>query len=100
MERNFEPLSESMGVLGHPILMVFIVIIGIGIILCIIRMVKGPTAADRAIAMDTATIVTVALLVLLGFVFDRYVYLDVSLVYSIISFVGLIAIARFLEKGI
>ncbi|MFP3860993.1 MAG: monovalent cation/H+ antiporter complex subunit F [Bacteroidales bacterium] len=78
----------------------YLVIIGIGIILCIIRMVKGPTAADRAIAMDTATTVTVALLVLLGFIFDRYVYLDVSLVYSIISFVGLIAIARFLEKGI
>ncbi|MFP4621540.1 MAG: monovalent cation/H+ antiporter complex subunit F [Bacteroidales bacterium] len=80
--------------------LIFIGIIAIGIILCIIRMAKGPTAADRAIAMDTATTVTVALLVLLGFVFDRYVYLDVALVYSIISFVGLIAIARFLEKGI
>jgi multicomponent Na+:H+ antiporter subunit F len=79
---------------------IYIIIIGIGIILCVIRMVKGPTAADRAIAVDTATTVTVALLVLLGFVFQRYVYLDVSLVYSIISFVGLIVIARFLEKGI
>jgi len=100
MENNFEQPTEFMGVLGHPILLVFIVIIGIGIILCIIRMVKGPTAADRAVALDTATIVTVALLVLLGFIFDRYIYLDVSLVYSIISFVGIIAIARFLEKGI
>lgn len=79
---------------------IFIGIIGIGVILCIIRMVKGPTAADRAIAMDTTTTVTVALLVLLAFVFERYVYVDVALVYSIISFVGLIAIARFLEKGI
>jgi multicomponent Na+:H+ antiporter subunit F len=79
---------------------IFVIIIGIGITLCIIRMIKGPTAADRAIAMDTATTVVVALLVLLGFIFDRYVYLDVALVYSIISFVGLIAIARYLEKGI
>jgi len=80
--------------------LIYIAVITIGIILCIIRMIKGPTAADRAIAMDTATTVSVALLVLLGFVFDRYVYLDVALVYSIISFVGLIAIARYLEKGI
>ncbi len=80
--------------------LIFIFIIGVGIILCIIRMIIGPTAADRAIAMDTATTVAVALLVLLAFVFDRYVYLDVALVYSIISFVGLIAIARYLEKGI
>ena len=80
--------------------LIFVAVIIIGMILCIIRMVKGPTAADRAIAMDTATTVSVALLVLLGFIFDRYVYLDVALVYSIISFVGLIAIARYLEKGI
>jgi multicomponent Na+:H+ antiporter subunit F len=80
--------------------LIFIIIISIGIVFCIIRMVKGPTAADRAIAMDTATTVSVALLVLLGFVFNRYIYLDVALVYSIISFVGLIAIARYLEKGI
>ncbi len=73
-----------------------IIRISIGMVLCIIRMVKGPTAADRAIAMDTATTVSVALLVLLGFVFNRYVYLDVALIYSIVSFVGLIAIARFL----
>jgi len=79
---------------------IYIIIIVAGLILCVIRMVKGPTAADRAIAVDTATTVTVALLVLLGFVFQRYVYLDVSLIYSIISFVGLIVIARFLEKGI
>ncbi|MBN2610163.1 MAG: hypothetical protein JXB00_01260 [Bacteroidales bacterium] len=80
--------------------LIFIAVISIGMILCIIRMVKGPTAADRAIAMDTATTVSVALLVLLGYVFNRYIYLDVALVYSIISFVGLIAIARYLEKGI
>jgi multicomponent Na+:H+ antiporter subunit F len=80
--------------------LIFVIIICAGIILCIVRMVKGPTAADRAIAMDTATTVSVGLLVLLGYIFDRYVYLDVALVYSIISFVGLIAIARYLEKGI
>ncbi|MFP4526890.1 MAG: monovalent cation/H+ antiporter complex subunit F [Bacteroidales bacterium] len=80
--------------------LIFVIIIGIGLFLCILRMIIGPTAADRAISMDTATTATVALLVLLGFIFNRYVYLDVSLVYSIISFVGLIAIARFLEKGI
>ena len=77
----------------------FLIIISIGILLCIIRMLKGPTPADRAIAMDTATTATVALLVLLSFIFKRQIYLDVSLVYSIISFVGLIAIARYLKKN-
>ncbi|HER44189.1 MAG TPA: cation:proton antiporter [Candidatus Eisenbacteria bacterium] len=71
-----------------------------GVFLCFIRMLKGPTASDRAVAVDTITTTVVSLLVLLAFVFDRYVYLDVALVYSLLSFVGLIAIARFLERGI
>ena len=78
----------------------FLTIIGIGIVLCFLRMLKGPTAADRAVALDTVTTVTVAFLVVLGYVFKRYVYLDVSLVYAVLMFVGSVAIARFLEKGI
>jgi len=81
-------------------LIIFLAIIGAGIILCFLRMLSGPTASDRAVAVDTVTTTIVALLVLLGFIFERYVYLDVSLVYSMISFVGLVALARFLERGI
>jgi len=81
-------------------LIIFLAIIGAGIILCFLRMLRGPTASDRAVAVDTVTTTIVALLVLLGFIFERYVYLDVSLVYSMISFVGLVALARFLERGI
>jgi multicomponent Na+:H+ antiporter subunit F len=81
-------------------LIIFLAIIGAGLILCFLRMLKGPTASDRAVAVDTVTTTIVALLVLLGFIFERYVYLDVSLVYSMISFVGLVALARFLERGI
>lgn len=86
--------------MSETIFYIFLIIIGAAIILCILRMLKGPTASDRAVAVDTVTTIVVALLVLLGFIFERYVYLDVSLVYSVISFVGLVAIARFLEKGI
>ena len=80
--------------------MIFITIIGISIIFCFLRMLRGPTAADRAVALDTVTTVTVAFLVVLGYVFERYVYLDVSLVYAVLMFVGSVAIARFMEKGI
>lgn len=80
--------------------LVFIIIIGIGIFLSFLRMILGPTASDRAVAVDTITTTTVALLVLLALVFERYVYLDVSLVYSLLAFVGLVALARYLEGGI
>ncbi len=86
--------------MSETIILVFLAIIGIGIFLSVLRMLFGPTASDRAVAVDTITTTVVALLVLLGFVFKRYVYLDVSLVYSVLAFVGLVAIARFLERGI
>ncbi len=79
---------------------VFFSIIGAGIFLCFLRMLKGPTTPDRAVALDTLSTVTAALLVLLGYIFKRYVYLDVSLVYAVLTFIGSVAIARFLEKGI
>ena len=79
---------------------IFLGIIGVAVILCLLRMIKGPTAPDRAVALDTLSTVTTAVLVLLGFIFKRYIYLDVSLVYAILTFIGAVAIARFLEKGI
>ncbi|MCK4351943.1 cation:proton antiporter [candidate division WOR-3 bacterium] len=78
----------------------FLVFIGLGIILCLLRMIKGPTTPDRAVAVDTISTITTALLVFLGFIFKRYIYLDVSLVYAVLTFIGVIAIARYLEKGI
>ncbi len=79
---------------------IFLVIIGPGIFLCLLRMLIGPTAPDRAVAVDTIATITTALLVLLASIFERYVYLDVALVYAVLTFIGSVAIARFLEKGI
>ncbi|MEJ2627365.1 MAG: monovalent cation/H+ antiporter complex subunit F [bacterium] len=82
------------------IFLVFLAVIGLGFIFSFIRMLLGPTASDRAVAVDTITTTVVAFLVLLGLGFDRYVYLDVSLVYSLLAFLGLVALARYLERGI
>lgn len=79
---------------------IFLTIIMAGVVLCLLRMLKGPTAPDRAVAVDTTATITTALLVLLASMFKRYVYLDVALVYAVLTFIGSVAIARFLEKGI
>ena len=79
---------------------IFLAFIGAGIFLCVVRILKGPTSPDRAVGLDTFCTVTTALLVILGYVFGRSVYLDVSLVYAVLTFIGSVAIARFLERGI
>ena len=79
---------------------IYLVIIGLGVLLCFVRMIKGPTMPDRAVALDTSMTVTTALLVLIGLVLHRQIYLDVSLVYAVLTFIGSVAIARYLEGGI
>ena len=80
--------------------MVIIGVMTLGIILGMVRFVKGPTASDRVMAYDTLNIMVVSGLVFLSYAFQRYIYLDVSLLYAVIGFIGVIVIARYFEKGI
>ena len=70
------------------------------IVFGIIRLVMGPATVDRVVAIDLLTIVTIALIALIAHQMERYIYLDVGLVYGLLSFLGVLAVARFLEKGI
>lgn len=71
-----------------------------GVVLCMMRAVKGPTSSDRIVGVDGMITITTALLVLLGLLLKSRIYLDVSLVYAVLAFVGVIVIARYLEEGL
>jgi len=79
---------------------VFLILIAGGLFFCFLRLLKGPTVSDRALAIDTSSTVTTALLAFLALYFKRYLYLDVALVYALLTFVGTLVFARYLEKGI
>ncbi len=64
---------------------------------CIIRMITGPTASDKLVALNVLSGVVLAFLVLRGVSQGRSIYLDVALVYDIFGFLGFLAIARFLK---
>ena len=70
------------------------------IVFGIVRLVIGPETVDRVVAIDLLTIITIALIALLAHHAQRYIYLDVALVYGLLSFLGVLAVARYLEKGI
>ncbi len=68
-------------------------------LLATIRIISGPTIPDRAVGLDTATTITTAMIVLFAQIFHRAIYLDIALVYAVLAFLGVIAIARYLEGG-
>lgn len=61
------------------------------------RLLKGPTTPDRIVAADTLNVIATAGIALLAAVFDNPIYLDVALVYGVLSFVGTVALARAIE---
>lgn len=70
------------------------------IVLAFVRMIIGPSSADRVVGLDVMTIISISLIVFLALILERSIYVDIALVYGLISFVGVIAVARYLERGL
>jgi multisubunit Na+/H+ antiporter MnhF subunit len=78
---------------------VALVILAICILICLYRAIVGPSLADRVIALDATTINGMAIMVVIGIKYRTALYLDVALIVAILSFVGTVAIAKFLMRG-
>ncbi len=76
------------------------VIVSVATTLATIRAIIGPTNSDRAVGLDTWTTITTGFWVILALYFFQYILLSVSMVYAILSFLGVLAIARYLERGL
>lgn len=72
---------------------------GLALVLAILRLLLGPGAADRIVAADMLGIVTTVIIVGVAAIFGNALYLDVALIYAVLAFVGVIAIARAIEGG-
>jgi len=64
-----------------------------------IRMFKGPSAADRIVALDLVTILLVAITSLLALQLDNSAYLDLGLALALVGFLATVAFARYLETN-
>lgn len=67
-------------------------------LLTFIRLVKGPTLPDRVIAIDLIGVLLVCLLVVVAGATAQQPLLDVAMVVALISFVGTVAYARYIER--
>ena len=72
---------------------------GIALLLGLLRLILGPGSGDRIVAADTLSVITTAGLAGLAAVLDNAIYLDVALIYGVLAFVGVVAIARTIEAN-
>lgn len=83
----------------HLQLIIFGIII-LSVFLGVLRFVKGPTAGDRVVALDTLTTLSTSVLVMIAFLYQRFIYIDISLIFAVLGFIGVLTIARYLEGGL
>jgi multicomponent Na+:H+ antiporter subunit F len=70
----------------------------VGMVLVLWRLARGPTAADRVIALDLLSMLVVAFLVAISIHARETSYLDVAIAYACIAFLGTVALARYISK--
>lgn len=68
----------------------------VSMLMVLIRMWRGPSTADRVVALDLFSVLVVAILVVLAILREESAALDVAIAYALIAFLGTVALARFI----
>jgi multicomponent Na+:H+ antiporter subunit F len=76
-----------------------LVVLLISIALALVRLIKGPDAADRIVALDLISMLIVAFLAAESIYAGETSFLDVAIAYALIAFLGTVALARFLMRS-
>lgn len=75
------------------------VALAIAMALTFYRLIKGPSAPDRILALDTLYVSAVALLVVLGIKDGSSIFFEAALLIALMGFVGTVALSRYLARG-
>jgi len=75
-------------------------VLAAGMVMAFIRVVIGPTLADRVVAIDVLATMTIGALVLIAIISGTALLLDIALAIALVVFLGTIAMATTIERGI
>ena len=83
----------------NTVLIVVSIMVGLALVLNTIRLLIGPSTADRILALDTLYINSIALIVLLGLYFSSDMYFESALLIAMLGFVSTAALAKYILRG-
>ena len=73
-------------------------VLSVGLVLALVRLARGPSLADRVVALDLMSTITVAVAGVYAIGYDQMVFLDVAIVLALISFVGTVGFAVWMDR--
>ncbi len=69
------------------------------ILLSLYRAVSGPGVFNRAAAVNVIGTKVVVLLVIVGYIFERPMFVDIAIAYAALNFIGTLLMSKYLERG-
>ena len=75
------------------------VLLGLGMVFALVRLLRGPRAQDRVLALDTLYVNAMLLVLVFGMRTGTTIYFDAALVIGMLGFVSTAALAKFLLRG-
>lgn len=72
------------------------VLLALAMLLAVIRVLRGPTLADRILGLDLATTLAVGLIAVFAVTVRQWLYLDIAIALALVGFVATAAFARYL----
>ncbi|MEH7346164.1 Na(+)/H(+) antiporter subunit F1 [Bacillus sp. JJ1532] len=84
----------------NQLLLVCLFFLSLSILAALYRVIKGPSTPDRVMALDNIGVNLIASVACLSILLRTHAFFDIILLIGILSFVGTIAFARFIERGV
>ena len=80
------------------VVVIALAMLSVAMLLAFVRLARGPSLPDRVIALDLISILAAAIAATYAIAARQAIFLDVAIVLALISFLGTVAFARFVER--
>ncbi len=74
-----------------------VIVLSVCIIIAVARILIGPGAPTRLVAFDTTNTLVVASMVIVGMMFNHAIFIDVAIVYALLSFTMTLYVAKYIQ---
>ena len=81
------------------VLLACMIALGISILIALIRVILGPTAFDRVLAVNSIGTIVIIGVVVHGFIMERPEFVDIAILYAILNFIGTFAVLKLFSTG-
>lgn len=72
--------------------------LGLAMLMCLLRLLRGPDVVDRVLALDTLYVTTLAILMLLEVLYHTVIYFEAAVIIAMLGFIGTVCFAKFAAR--